>query len=125
MNPPAHPAAHPWIATLQASLDTLESALLQGDAAGVEQASAAMQVVLQQAPKTSEFATPGSNLRHDMQSAAQRFAQLRQAVLRASAQSQRAVGSLLPQQALQRQPTYSRMVKPSSTGGAGRGFLSA
>ncbi|MGE0099267.1 MAG: hypothetical protein AB7S86_13060 [Hydrogenophaga sp.] len=117
--------AHPWIATLQASLDTLETALLKGDAAGVEQASAAMQSVLQQAPKTSEFAVPGSTLRHDMQNAAQRFAQLRSAVLRANAQSERAVGSLLPQQALQQQPTYGRIVKPNAMGGAGRGFLRA
>jgi len=117
--------AHPWIAALKNSLDTLETALLQGDAAGVEQASAAMQSVLQQAPRTSEFAVPGSTLRHDMQNAAQRFAQLRSAVLRATAQSERAVGSLLPQQALQRQPTYGRIVKPNALGGAGRGYVRA
>jgi multidrug resistance efflux pump len=117
--------AHPWIATLQASLDTLETALLKGDAAGVEQASAAMQSVLQQAPRTPEFAVPGNTLRYDMQNAAQRFAQLRSAVLRANAQSERAVASLLPQQALQRQPTYGRIVKPNAMGGAGRGFLRA
>lgn len=117
--------AHPWIASLKTSLDALETALLQGDAAGVEQASAAMQAVLQQAPKTSEFAVPGSTLRHDMQNAAQRFAQLRSAVLRATAQSERAVGSLLPQQALQRQPTYGRIVKPNTLGGAGRGYVRA
>ncbi len=125
MNPTPANNAHPWIATLQASLDTLEAALLQGDAAGVEQASAAMQTVLQQAPRTPEFAVPGNTLRHDMQNAAQRFAQLRSAVLRATAQSERAVGSLLPQQALQRQPTYGRIVKPSSLGGASRGFVRA
>jgi broad specificity phosphatase PhoE len=117
--------SHPWIGSLQAELDALEAAVLRGDAPGVEQASAALQAVLQQAPKAAAFAESGSPLRRDAQTAAQRFAQLRQAVLRASAHNERAVGSLLPQQALQRQPTYGRMVKPSSLGGAGRGFLSA
>lgn len=116
---------HPWIGSLQAELDALEAALLQGDAPGVERASAAMQAVLQQAPRTPDFTNPDSPLRRDTHSAAQRFAQLRQAVLRASAQNERGVGSLLPQMALQRQPTYGRIVKPSSLGGAGRGFLSA
>jgi hypothetical protein len=110
---------------LQAELDALEAALLRGDAPGVEQASAAMQAVLQQAPRTPAFADPDSALRRDTQSAAQRFAQLRQAVLRSNAQNERAVASLLPQQSLQRQPTYGRMVKPSPLGGAGRGFLTA
>ncbi len=116
---------HPWIGSLQVELDALEAALLRGDAPGVERASAAMQAVLQQAPRTPEFAQPDSPLRLDTQNAAQRFAQLRQAVLRANAQNERAVASLLPQQALQRQPTYGRMVKPSPLGGAGRGFLTA
>ncbi len=114
-----------WIDALQAELDALEAALLRGDAPGVEQASAAMQAVLQQAPRTPAFADPESALRRDTLSAAQRFAQLRQAVLRANAINQRAVGSLLPEQALERQPTYGRMVKPSSLRGAGRGFLTA
>jgi hypothetical protein len=115
----------PWIDSLQAELDALEAALLRGDAPGVEQASAAMQAVLQQAPRTPAFADPDSALRRDTQSAAQRFAQLRQAVLRSNAQNERAVASLLHQQSLQRQPTYGRMVKPSPLGGAGRGFLTA
>ena len=117
--------SHPWIGSLQAELDALEAAVLRGDAPGVEQASAALQAVLQQAPKAAVFAESDSPLRRDTQTAAQRFAQLRQAVLRSSAHNERAIGSLLPQQALQRQPTYGRMVKPSSLGGAGRGFLSA
>jgi hypothetical protein len=117
--------SHPWIGSLQAELDALEAAVLRGDAPGVERASAAMQAVLHQAPRTPEFKNPDSPLRRDTQSAAQRFAQLRQAVLRASAQNERAVGSLLPQQALQGQPTYGRMVKTSPLGGAGRGFLRA
>ncbi|MCW5655624.1 hypothetical protein [Hydrogenophaga sp.] len=124
--PAATTTPHPWIASLQANLDALQNALLQGDASGVEQASAAMQAVLQQAPRTSEFAAPGSTLRSDMHSAAQRFAQLRQAVLRASAQTQRGVDTLLPQIALQ-QPTYGRMAasRPLASGGASRGFLRA
>ena len=116
---------HHWIGSLQAELDGLEAALLRGDAPGVERASAAMQAVLQQAPRTREFADPESALRRDTQNAAQRFAQLRQAVLRANAQNERAVASLLPQQAMECQPTYSRMVKPSTLRGAGRGFVSA
>ncbi|MGQ2922421.1 MAG: hypothetical protein ACT6SF_11755 [Hydrogenophaga sp.] len=117
--------SHPWIGSLQAELDALQAALLLGDAAGVERASAAMQAVLRQAPRGADMTNPESTLHRDTQVAAQRFAQLRQAVLRANAQNERALGSLLPQQALQRQPTYGRMVKPSSLGGAGRGFLSA
>lgn len=114
-----------WIGSLQAELDALEAALLCGDAPGVERASAAMQQALQQAPKTRDFADPDSALHRGTASAAQRFAQLRQAVLRANAQNERGVASLLPQLALQRQPTYGRMVKTPSTGGAGRGFLAA
>ncbi|MGE0350718.1 hypothetical protein [Hydrogenophaga sp.] len=115
---------HPWIGSLQAELDALEAALLRGDAPGVERASAALQAVLQQAP-VATTAGPDAALQQDTQSAAQRFARLRQAVLRSSAQNQRALTSLLPQQAVQQQPTYGRMARPSSTGGAGRGFLTA
>lgn len=119
----AKPATHPWIASLQAGLDRLEFALLAGDAGGVEQASADVQAVLQQAPKTVEFSLVGSTLRSDMLQAAQRFGQLRQAVLRSHAQSQRAVNSLLPQQ---KPATYGAMTgRPSPTGGAGRAYLSA
>lgn len=118
------PDTHPWIASLQTGLDRLERALLDSDPDGVEKASAQVQMVLQKAPKTAEFAVPGSSLRIDMLQAAQRFGQLRQTVLRAGAQSQRALNSLLPQQA---QPsTYNRLAGPaSSIGGAGRGYLSA
>ncbi|QHE88074.1 hypothetical protein [Hydrogenophaga sp. BPS33] len=125
MTTAATTSSHPWIESLQAELDALQAALLRGDAPGVEQASAAMQAVLQQAPKTPDFANPDSALRRDTQNAAQRFAQLRQAVLRTNAQNERAVASLLPQQDPRRQPTYSRMVKPSTLRGAGRGFLTA
>jgi hypothetical protein len=117
------PQPHPWIVALQNGLDALELALLAGDPAGVEKASAQVQGVLQQAPKTAEFAVPGT-LRIDMERAAQRFGQLRQAVLRSQAQSQRAVRSILPQTA---QPTYGAMAGRGrgSTGGAGQGFLRA
>jgi hypothetical protein len=123
MNALAPTPTHPWIVSLQSGLDTLETALLHGDAPGVEKASASIQTILQGAPKTAEFAVPGSGLHLDMQTAAHRFGQLRQAVLRAKAQSQRAVTSLLPQHAMQ--PTYGRQVGASSMGGAGRGYLSA
>lgn len=115
----ATPTTHPWIASLQAGLDRLEFALLAGDAAGVELASADVQGVLKQAPKTVEFSLVGT-LRTDMLQAAQRFGQLRQAVLRNHAQSQRAVNSLLPQTA---QATYGRT--NGTLGGAGRAYLSA
>ena len=112
---------HPWISALQAELDGLEKALLAGDAPGVEQASARVQTVLQRAPRTQEFGVPGSTLRPDMARCAQRFAQLRQAVLRSAAQNQRALHSLLPQTAAQ--ATYGR--PHSGLGGAGRAYLSA
>ena len=106
--------SHPWIGSLQAELDALQAALLMGDAAGVERASAAMQAVLKQAPRDAALADPESALHRDTRIAAQRFAQLRQAVLRASAQSQRAVSSLLPQQNVN---TYQR--RPGQMGGRG------
>jgi hypothetical protein len=114
---------HPWIAALRVGLDGLEKALLKGDAPAVERASAHVQAVLQKAPKTADFGVAGSTLREDMLAAAQRFALLRQAVLRGNAQSQRAVHSLLPNQA---PGTYGRLAGQNpSTGGAGRAFLSA
>lgn len=124
MNTPAATAStHPWIVSLQAGLDRLEKALLQGDASGVQAASAQVQAVLQAAPKTAEFSMPGSSLGIDMREAAHRFGQLRQAVLRATAQSQRAVHSLLPQKA---PATYGPAAGvSSSTGGAGRAYLAA
>ncbi|MGM9426926.1 hypothetical protein [Hydrogenophaga sp. MI9] len=117
------PSTHPWIVALRVGLDGLEKALLQGDAPGVERASAHVQNVLQRAPKRADLAAAGDQLREDMMAAAQRFGQLRQAVLRAQAQSQRAVHSLLPQQA---PGTYGRLGgQQASTGGAGRAYLSA
>lgn len=113
---------HPWIASLRLQLDGLEAALLAGDAPSVEKASAGVQATLQKAPKTAEFSRAGSSLRTDMLKAAHRFGQLRQTVLRASAQNQRTLKNLLPEQA--KASTYGRGRSPASSG-AGRTFLSA
>lgn len=114
--------AHPWIVALRAGLDELEKALLAGDAGAVERASAQVQGVLQHAPKTAAFAN-FAGLRSDMHEAAQRFGRLRQAVLRLQAQNQRALRTLMPAQTPQ---TYGRLAgQSSSTGGAGRAYLSA
>ncbi len=113
---------HPWIGSLQVELDALEAALLRGDAPAVELASAAMQKVLLQAPPVIALGEPGSDQQQALLSAADRFARLRQAVLRANAQSQRAVNSLLPQHT--QQPTYGRQ-GAASVSSAGRGYLSA
>jgi hypothetical protein len=113
---------HPWIATLRQSLQDLEAALLSGQAPAVQAASALVQSVLQQAPKTAEFGRPGSALRIDMVQAAHHFGQLRQTMLRASAQNQRAIKSLLPEQV--QAPTYGRGMG-SGVRGAGQAFLSA
>jgi hypothetical protein len=116
--------SHPWLGQLHSGLDGLAAALLRGDALGTERASAAVQVILQRAPQNHELADAGQALRADILQAAQRFAQLRQTVLRNAAQSQRAVHSLLPQAA---PATYGRQIGPaaSSTGGAGRAYLAA
>lgn len=115
---------HPWIGQLHAGLDTLAAALLRGDASATEQASAALQVIFQRAPKPADLADAGQSIRNDVLQAGRRFAQLRQAVLRNASQSQRAVRSLLPQAS---PATYGRQMGPatSSTGGAGRAYLSA
>ena len=100
MNTHAQPI-HPWIVQLHQHLDGLERALLQSDAPAVERASATVQAALQQAPAT--LALRGSDA-SALQSAAQRFTQLRAATLRAAALSERALGCLLPDH-LQK-PTY-------------------
>lgn len=115
-------AVHPWIASLRAQLDGLEAALVQGDAVAVEACSARVQSVLQQAPRTAEFGQPGSALRLDMVQAAHRLGQLRQTALRAGAQNERALRSLLPEKA--KQPTYGRL-NGSTRSGPGQAFLSA
>jgi len=116
-------AQHPWIQSLHAGLDGLESALLDGDAMAVEAASAQVQRVLQRAPVTTEFLQPGSDLPDALPQAAQRFGQLRQAVVRASAQSQRAVQSLMPPGSSSGS-TYSATGK-GQVGPRGRTYLSA
>lgn len=110
--------AHPWIQSLSASLDELESELLKNNAMGVEMASARVQSVLQQAPRTAELNRPGSLLRPQMEAAAQRFGRLRQAVIQSAARSQRGVESLLPQTA--EAVTYGSNHRGSS--GAGRAY---
>ncbi|WP_372657162.1 hypothetical protein [Hydrogenophaga sp.] len=112
----------PWIDSLHTELDTLEAALLHGEPTQVQTASAQVQAVLRAAPPTSAFGEPGSSQRLDMQMAAQRFGQLRQAVMRASAQSQRAVSSLLPQHT---PATYGRSTGAASLRGAGQAYLAA
>lgn len=113
--------SHPWILQLQGSLDALEKALLAGDPMAVEAASAQVQAQLKNAPRTAEFQAEGSTLAQDLPAAAQRFAMLRQAVLRAQAQSQRAVASLLPDAA--DTSVYGRPGQSSVA--SRRGYLSA
>lgn len=93
--------AHPWISLLHERLDALERALLQADAPAAESASGAVQAALQQAPRSTELREAH---RLQLQSAAQRFAQLRAAMHRAAALNQRALGSLLPEHL--HSPTY-------------------
>ena len=106
----SHP--HPWIEALQARLDRLEVALLQGDAPAVERASAEVQTALQQAPRTADLVHGHAAA---LQAAARRFSQLRAATVRAAALNDRALGSLLPDHL--QQPTYQAM--------AGRGAARA
>lgn len=115
-------APQAWISSLHEGLDALETALLKNDALAVEQASAQVHGVLQSLLSRVELASQGPAVREDLHAAARRFSQLRQAVLRASAQSQRAVSSLLPQQNVN---TYQR--RPGQMGGRGpsQGYLSA
>ena len=115
-------STHPWTDSLHTELDSLEAALLHGDPAGVVGASERVLRVLRAAPKTAAFGEAGSSLRLDMHMAASRFGQLRQAVMRANAQSQRAVTSLLPQHQL---PTYQRSASASALRGAGQAYLTA
>lgn len=115
-------STHPWTDSLHTELDSLEAALLAGDPRAVVGASERVQLVLRAAPKTAAFGAPGSSLRLDMHMAARRFGQLRQAVMRANAQGQRAMASLLPQH---QQPTYQRSPAASSLRGAGQAYLAA
>lgn len=87
---------HPWTQSLHTCLDGLETALLANDAMAVERHSAQVQSVLQQAPRLDGASRALST---EVETAAQRFIRLRQAVLQANARSQRALESLLPQTA--------------------------
>ena len=113
--------SHPWILQLQGALDALEKSLLASDAIAVEAASAQAQAILGNAPRTAEFQAEGSTLAKDLPTAARRFAMLRQAVLRAQAQSQRALGSLIPEAVST--PVYGRTGQGSVS--PRRGYLSA
>ena len=115
--------AHPWIVDLRNQLDALETALLGSDAGAVERASGQVQAILQQAPKTAELIQAGASLRSEMQTLAQRFAQLRQAVMRANGLNERALHSLLPGHA--QKPTYGRMRGAQSGSGPSQSYLSA
>lgn len=110
---------HPWIEGLQARLDRLEVALLQGDAPAVERTSAEVQASLQQAPRTADLVHGHAGA---LQAAARRFAQLRAATVRAAAMNERALGSLLPDH-LQK-PTYQG-VAGKGVARAGRGYFTA
>lgn len=111
-------AALPWIDSLQARLDRLEVALLQGDAPAVEATSAELQVTLQQAPRTVDLQGHAGAL----QAAAQRFAQLRAAAVRAAALNERALGSLLPDHLQQPSPRSMGMRSGAQMARAYRGL---
>lgn len=115
-------APQAWIASLHEGLDALETALLKNNALAVEQASAQVQAVLQKLLSRVELASQGPAVSQDLHAAARRFGHLRQAVVRASAQSQRALGSLLPPQ---NTATYQRHTGQMSTRGPGQGYLRA
>ena len=114
---------HPWITELSVRLDALEAALLSGDASEVERASAQVLPVLKAAPKSAEFGLPNEGLLADMQQQAQRFAQLRQAVMRTQAQSDRALRNLMPDQV--KMSTYERMGAVRKNSRPSQAFLSA
>lgn len=114
---------HPWITELRTRLDALEDALLRGDAEAVELSSAQVQQALQNAPRTAAFGEVGSMLRADMLVQAQRFGQLRQAVMRANGLNDRALRSLMPGHA--KGPTYGRLSGAKPGSGPGQAFLSA
>ena len=54
---PAVALSHPWILQLQGALDALEKALLAGEATAVEAASAQVQTILKNAPRTADIET--------------------------------------------------------------------
>lgn len=114
--------SHPWIVMLRGELDKLEVALLESDAHGVRDSSERINAVLQSPPPAADFKAAGEALIDEFERSAQRFARLRQAVLRSSAQTDRAVKSLMPQR---QSATYGPAMGQGKPGGPGRAYLSA
>lgn len=112
--------AQAWMTRLNGELDQLELQLLQGDALAVQTACARVQTTLQAGPGAAQWQAASADLVHQAQQAALRFGRLRQGVLRAVAQNQRALQALMPE-ALQA-PTYERQ---GGIRGPGRAYLSA
>ncbi len=114
--------SHPWIVMLRAELDKLEVALLESDAHGVRDSSERINAVLQAPPPASDFKAAGEALIDEFERSAQRFARLRQAVLRSAAQSDRAVNSLMPHR---QSATYGPGMGLGKPGRPGHAYLSA
>jgi len=98
--------AQAWMTRLNGELDQLELQLLQGDALAVQTVCARVQSTLQTGPAAAQWQSASADLIAQAQQAALRFGRLRQGVLRAVAQNQRALQALMPE-ALQT-PTYDR-----------------
>lgn len=114
--------AHPWIATLRDELDHLELALLESNANGVRISSEKVLRVLQQTPSPESIRAAGPALMAEFERAAQRFARLRVAVVRANSQTERGIQSLTPHK---RPSTYGPGASYRSFSGASQNFLSA
>lgn len=112
--------AQAWMNRLNGELDQLEKLLLLGDALAVQAQCATVQATLQASPAAAHWQAADAALIQQAQAAALRFGRLRQGVLRAAAQNQRALQALMPE-ALQA-PTYERR---SGVRGPGRAYLSA
>lgn len=112
--------AQAWMTRLNGELDQLELQLLQGDALAVQTLCARVQTTLQASPDAAQWQLASTDLVLQAQQAALRFGRLRQGVLRAVAQNQRALQALMPE-ALQA-PTYERR---GGVRGPGRAYLSA
>ena len=112
--------AQAWMTRLNGELDQLEKQLLQGDALAVQAQCTTVQATLQASPAAADWQAASDDLVRQAQQAALRFGRLRQGVLRAVAQNQRALQALMPE-ALQT-PTYDRR---GGVRGPGRAYLSA
>ena len=109
-----------WMNRLNGDLDHLEQMLLQGHAPAVQSQCATVQATLQAHPGQTHWQNAEAELIQQAQAAALRFGRLRQGVLRAAAQNQRALQTLMPD-ALHT-PTYERS---GGVRGPGRAYLSA